>query len=310
MKLQFLLALIFFIPLSKTFADSGGPLSPEQAAYDVNYYNLDLAIDPVAKTISGSLLCRVEIVNQIDKIVLDLDDNFTVDSILIKKNNESFSTATYTHSIGIIDITIPEAAQSGDMVTLHIYYYGAPQISDSPPWGAGFVWESTASNDDWIGIVCEFEGADLWWPCKDHPSDEPDSMSMSFTVPDPLVCVSNGRYLGSTANGNNTTTFNWFISTPINNYNVTIYAADYSLIEDEYLSISGDSIPFYFWVLPEDYETAVNYMDVFLAEFNFLETICGPFPFGTDKHGWAHAGYGTSNHHSLRSRFYDRLLGI
>ncbi len=308
-QLQFLLALIFFIPLSKTFADSGGPLSPEQAAYDVNYYNLDLAIDPVAKTISGSLLCRVEIVNQIDKIVLDLDDTYTVDSILINKNNGSFSMATFSHTIGILDITIPEAAESGDMVTVHIYYNGAPQIAVEPPWGAGFVWESTTGGDDWIGVACEFEGADLWWPCKDHPSDEPDSMSMSFTVPNPLVCVSNGRYLGSISNGNNTTTYSWFISTPINNYNVTIYAADYSLIEDEYQSISGETIPFYFWVLPEDYETAVNYMNVFLAEFNFLETICGPFPFGNDKHGWAHAPYWGMEHQTIIAYGHDFTTG-
>ncbi len=305
LQLQFLLALIFLIPLPKTFAESGGPLSPEQAAYDVNYYNLDLKIDPVAQSISGSLLCRVEIVNQIDKIVLDLDDTYTVDSILIQKNNGSFSNADFSHSLGILDITIPEAAETGDLVTVDIYYNGTPQIANNPPWGAGFVWESTPSNDHWIGVACEYEGADLWWPCKDHPSDEPDSMSMSFTVPDPLVCVSNGRYLGSTANGNNTTTFNWFISTPINNYNVTIYAADYSLIEDEYLSISGDTIPFYFWVLPEDYNTAVDYMDVFLTEFNFLETICGPFPFATDKHGWAHSSYWGMEHQTIIAYGHD-----
>ena len=53
----------------------------------------------------------------------------------------------------------------------------------------------------WIGVRCEDEGADIWWPCKDHPSDEPDSMSLHFTVPHPLTCVSNGKFRGSSQNG-------------------------------------------------------------------------------------------------------------
>ena len=163
----------------------------------------------------------------------------------------------------------------------------------------GFVWDTTPSGKPWIGVACEDDGADIWWPCKDHPSDEPDSMRMKFTVPNPLTCVSNGRFIDSTDNGDNTSTFEWFISTPINNYNVTIYAAEFSLIEDTYQSVSGEEIPFYFWVLPEYYNTAVNYMDVFLNEFNFLESICGPFPFGTDKHGWAHAPYWGMEHQTI-----------
>jgi aminopeptidase N len=130
-------------------------------------------------------------------------------------------------------------------------------------------------------------------------------MSMSFTVPDPLICVSNGRFLGSMNNGNNTTTFYWFISTPINNYNVSVYIAEYSLIEDTYISVSNDTIPFYFWVIPEDYNTAINHMGVFLTEFNFLESICGPFPFGTDKHGWAHSPYWGMEHQTIIAYGHD-----
>jgi len=298
-RLQILSITILLVISTRTYAESGGPLSPAQAAYDVNYYNLDLTIDHIAQTIGGSLFCRAEIVNPIDTLVLDLDDPFIIDSILFKLNNGTFSIVAFTHADDIININIPVSVITGDMVTVQIFYNGAPRIASNPPWGVGFVWETTSGGQPWIGVACEDEGGDIWWPCKDHPSDEPDSMSMSFTVSDPLVCVSNGQYMGSTNNGNNTTTFDWFISTPINNYNVTIYAAEYSLIEDKYMSVIGDSIPFYFWVLPEYYNTAVNYMDVFLTEFNFLESICGPFPFGTDKHGWAHASYWGMEHQTI-----------
>ena len=298
-RLQVLILAVLFMTSAPTYAESGGPLSPAQAAYDVNYYYLDLTIDHISQTIGGSLLCRVEIISPIDTLVLDLDDPFTIDSVLFTLNDGSYSNVAFDHSDEKVYINIPESVIIGDMLTVLIYYNGAPRIASNPPWGVGFVWETTGTGDPWIGVACEDEGADIWWPCKDHPSDEPDSMSMSFTVSDPLACISNGQFMGSTSNGNNTTTYDWFISTPINNYNVSIYAAEYLLIEDMYMSTIGDSIPFYFWVIPEDYNTAVNYMDVFLTEFEFLESICGPFPFGTDKHGWAHSSYWGMEHQTI-----------
>ena len=299
LRLQILLVILFLIPTNEILAESGGPLKPLQAAYNVNYYNLDLNIDHVSRTIGGSLLCRVEIIDPIDTLLLDLDDPFTIDSILFRKNGGSFSITTFTHSDEKIYIDIPEAVITGDMVSVQIFYNGAPRIANNPPWGVGIVWEQTSTGAPWIGMTCEDEGADIWWPCKDHPTDEPDSMNMSFTVADPLMCISNGQYLGKVANGNGTSTYNWFISAPINNYNVSIYAAEYMLIEDNYMSTIGDSIPFRFWVLPEYYTTAVNYMDVFLTEFDFLESICGPFPFGADKHGWAHSSYWGMEHQTI-----------
>lgn len=299
LRYSLLIVALLFMTYANSYAQSGGVLSPEQAAYDVNYYDLDLTINPTDKTIGGSLLCRVEIIDPIDTLVLDLDDPFTVDSILFKINSGTFSNVAFTHTARKIKAFIPVPVITGDMVTVQIFYNGAPKLASSSSLGEGFVWDQTSTGEPWIGVMCEIVGAYVWWPCKDHPSDEPDSMSLSFTVPNPLICVSNGRYLGSIDNGNNTTTFDWFISTPINNYNVTFYAAEYSLIEDAYLSISDDTIPFYFWVLPEKYETAINYMGVFLTEFDFLESICGPFPFRTDKLGWAHAPYWGMEHQTI-----------
>ncbi len=286
-------------------ASSGGPLSPEQAAYDVSYYSLDLAIDPDTKTISGSLLCQAEIVNPIQVFVLDLQDVYSISSVLFKKNEGSFASVSFTHSEGQISISLPEEAIRDDLVSVHVFYSGAPRIAPDPPWDDGFVWGETPGGKPWIGVACEGSGADIWWPCKDHPSDEPDSMSMSFKVPNPLVCVSNGQYMCSIDNGDNTSTFNWFVSTPINNYNVTINVADYLLIEDDYPSTIGNTIPFYFWVLPEHLDTALTIMDAWQAEFDFFESSCGPFPFGTDKHGFAETPYWGMEHQTIIAYGHD-----
>jgi len=300
-----LIAFILFAFPNYSFADSGGPLKPEQAAYDVTYYYLDLSIDPVSKTIIGSLLCNVVIVDPIDILLLDLDDVFLVSNIEMSINNSNFQDVSYNQQNELLEIDIPDDVNTDDIISCKIYYNGAPRISQGPPWDAGFVWETTSDGQPWIGVVCQFEGGDVWWPCKDHPSDEPDSMHISLTVPNPLICVSNGQYLGFEDNGDNTSTYNWFVSVPINNYNVTFYAADFLLIEDDYESTIGNDIPFRFWVLPEDYETAVNYMNVFQQEFDFLEEIYGPFPFGTDKHGWAHAPYWGMEHQSIIAYGHD-----
>jgi len=284
---------------------SGGTLSQEQAAYNVSYYKLDLAIDPDSLSISGSLLCRAEIVDPIQVFVLDLEDSLRVSSVLFKKNEGEFSPVSYSHIDGLISISLPEEANVDDVVSVQVFYSGAPGIALYPPWEDGFVWSETPDSLPWIGVACETSGADLWWPCKDHPSDEPDSMSMSFTVPNPLICVSNGQYLGSIDNGDGTSTFNWFISTPINNYNVSINIAEYLLIEDDYPSTIGHTIPFYFWVLPEHYDTALSIMDVWQTEFDFFEAICGPFPFGTDKHGFAETPYLGMEHQTIIAYGHD-----
>ncbi len=306
--IHFQFVLIIFIQMAFSnisYADSGGPLKPEQAAYDVTYYYLDLSIDPETQTIDGSLLCQVTIIDPIDSLLLDLDDVFVVSSIETSINNSNFQQVGFSHQNELLEIDMPEEVNPDDIVSCKIFYNGAPRIAPYPPWDVGFVWETTSDGDPWIGVACEDQGGDIWWPCKDHPSDEPDSMNISFTVPNPLVCVSNGQYLGFEDNGDNTTTYNWFVSVPINNYNVTFYAADFLLIEDDYESTIGNDIPFRFWVLPEDYETAVNYMDVFQQEFDFLEETCGPFPFGTDKHGWAHAPYWGMEHQSIIAYGHD-----
>lgn len=289
-------------------AQSGGTLSLLQSSYDVKYYSLDLTINSGTKTINGSLLCMAEIINPINTFVLDLDKVFTIDSVLYKKEGEEFTVASFNHNESKINISIPETVVNGDNIFVQVFYSGFPKIAERPPWDDGFVWGKTPSGDQWIGVACETSGADIWWPCKDHPSDEPDSMSLSFTVTNPFTCVSNGKFIGSVDNGDNTSTYKWFVSTPINNYNVTFYAAEFNLIEDDYISISGETIPFYFWVLPDDYWSAYNHMDVFKQEFDFLETICGPFPFGTDKHGWAHAPYWGMEHQTIIAYGHDFSL--
>jgi len=316
MKRRILIIITYLIimtmmmnPLS---ADSGGYLLPQQAAYDVTFYDLDLEIDPQTETIAGSLFMQAEIVDPIDSLLIHLDNRLTVDSVTLGDETHHTLRVDFLHSEGMIYVDIPWEVAAGNFIKATIFYHGSPKVSSHPPWDDGFVWEKTPSGDYWVGVACETGGGDIWWPCKDHPSDEPDSMAIHITVPIGYTGVSNGRFIGSRQEGQDKMIYDWFVSTPINNYNVTFYIADFMEIEGAYSSVSGQIIPFYFWVLPEAYEIAQSHLPVFYDEFHFLETICGPFPFASDKHGWAHSPYPGMEHQTIIAYglYYGRIFQV
>ncbi len=270
-------------------ADSGGKLIREQAAYDVTFYTLNLKIDPATETIAGFVGIRAIALDTLSWFVLDLNANYVVDSVLWNRGGDTVLFSYVTS--GRIWSALPHLVGSGDTIGVNVYYHGTPKVSSNPPWDDGFVWKTTKSGQPWAGVACESEGGDVWWPCKDHPSDEPDSVSLNFTVPANLVCVSNGRFIDSVDNHNGWKTFKWFVSNPINNYCVTFYLAPFVRVPVSYTSVTGEPIPSEYWFLPEDVDSIIAYTPVFLDELRFLEETCGPFPFRADKYGLCDAPY-------------------
>lgn len=275
--------------------DSGGPILPEQAAYDVKFYQLDIAIDPEKKFIKGSNLVEVEVLSPLNLFVLNLDSVYTVSEIFI--NNEQVN---FIHSEGLIKAELENVDfKIGEKLTAKVYYEGSPPAAKNPPWDDGFVWDTTASGNHWVGVACQGGGSDIWLPCKDHPSDEPDSVSLKFTIPTGLFCASNGILVDSVDNRNGTITLEWFVSTPINNYNITINIAPYKKIHHKFESITGEFFPVDFYILPEHYDTAMVFTNQFLDHLKFYEKFCGPYPFRADKYGIAETPYLGMEHQTI-----------
>ncbi len=122
----------------------------------------------------------------------------------------------------------------GDSFAFRVYYHGVPQEAKNPPWDGGFVWRKDEMGRDYVSVACEGDGCGLWWPLKDHISDEPDNgASMTFTVPEDLYCVSNGRLISTSENPENKTkTYTWEVLSPINNYNISVQLGNYVLLQD------------------------------------------------------------------------------
>jgi aminopeptidase N len=182
-----------------------------------------------------------------------------------------------------------------------IEYGGAPKVALQPPWIDGFVWSETPSGEPWIGVTGQGDGGDNWWPCKDHPSDEPDDgMNIALTVPAGLVALSNGRFLGETDNGDGTVTWRWQVGYPINNYLVTVNIAPYVAFEERYYGVDGElDVPLVFWSLPEYEEEARQMWQQMPTILEVLARYFGEYPFFDDKFAVAHAPYLGMEHQTL-----------
>ncbi|MBK8979158.1 MAG: M1 family metallopeptidase [Planctomycetes bacterium] len=259
---------------------SGGPLRADEACYDVRHVDLGVRVDPVARTIAGAMTMTATVVTATRRVGLDLDDDLTVDAVRVDGEPVAFERPPLR-----IDIPLTAGRKPGDELTIAVDYHGAPRVAPNPPWKGGFTWARTRDGSPWIATSCQGEGADLWWPCKDHPSDEADTFDLHVTVPKDLVCASNGTLRSVTQNDDATRTFHWHIANPINNYTVALNIAPYEVIEDTYTCVDGTELPVFFWALPENRARAEKALPEFLDHLHHLETVCGPYPFRNEKYG-------------------------
>ena len=228
-----------------------------------------------------------------------MDTLLYINKIVEITSDKKAVVRNFEREIGKIWIELETTRQSGETVHLQIYYQGNPRVAVRAPWDGGFSWAKTKDGAPWIATTCQGEGPDIWWPVKDHVSDEPDSMGIHIRVPDPLVCATNGKLLSVEKHDDATSTYYWFVSTPINNYTVALNIAPYKLIEQQYKSTSGDVFPFKFWVLPEDYEKGQEIFPEFIEHMRFFEETLGPYPFRADKYGVAQTPHLGMEHQTI-----------
>jgi aminopeptidase N len=216
---------------------SGGPLRADQACYDVRHYALSIDVDPAAQRIAGQLRMRAVTTAVADTLALDLDHALQVHEVTLDGEPVAFE-----HQGGRIVVRPSDALAVDLEFTVAVNYGGKPHVARRPPWDGGFTWAKTKDNQPWIATSCQGEGADLWWPCKDHPSDKPDGFDLYCTVPDGLIVASNGTLVG-TAERDGKRTFHWRTGQPIANYCVALNIAPYVELKDVYECIDGTKTP-------------------------------------------------------------------
>lgn len=259
-----------------THADTlRGSLSPLRTCFDVNYYDLDVQVNLGDSTISGSNLIRFRVVEDMERFQIDLFKNMDIKAIVYHGDN-----LDYVREGNAVFVNFLRTLKAGTLDSIKVVYSGKPIIAKHAPWDGGFVWAKDKNGDPWVGVACEGIGASLWWPNKDHLSDEPDSMRIHVTVPTGLTDVSNGK-LEKVTESEGTTRFDWLVSYPINNYNVTLNIAKYAHFNDWYVS-GKDSLALDYYVLPYNLDKAKEQFKQVKPMMACYEKYLGRYPFWRD----------------------------
>ncbi|HEX6813416.1 MAG TPA: M1 family metallopeptidase [Planctomycetota bacterium] len=273
---------------------SGGVLRPDQACYDVKHYTLAIDVDPERKAIDGKLTMKAAWTADSPQLALDLDKALEVCSVTL--NGELVPNE---RDGGRIVVKPPFAMAKDTEFTVEVAYRGVPHEAVRPPWDGGFTWKQTKDGKPWIATSCQGEGADLWWPCKDHPSDKPDGFDLHCTVPQGLVVASNGVRTGKPATKDGKTTFHWQTKQPISNYCVALNIAPYVELNETFTCVDGTKMPIEFFVLPENKERAQKFVAQFLDHVKVFEEILGPYPFRAEKYGIAETPHLGMEHQTI-----------
>jgi aminopeptidase N len=271
-----------------------GSLNPMRTCYDVTFYNLKLRINPDQKSLKGSNEIHFRATEDFDRMQVDLFENMQVDKILFNGQ-----PVKYTRDGNAMFLQLPQKVYKNSHEYIEIFYGGKPHVAKRAPWDGGFVWKKDKNGKHWVGVAVEGIGASLWWPNKDHLSDEPDSVGISLEVPANLVAVSNGQLRSTqTLEKGKVKRYNWFVSYPINNYNVTVNIADYALIKDEYTTGTGRVLPLSYWVLRYNQDKAKAHFKQVKPMLAIYEKLFGPYPFIRDGYALVETPYWGMEHQS------------
>ena len=252
-----------------------GSITPERAWWDLNYYSLDLRIDPEKKSLSGTNTIRYRVLQPASRMQIDLQEPLQIDSVWQDGRRLEVTSEGNAHFVHLRKEQHPGAFES-----VHIAYSGKPREAVRAPWDGGFSWDTDSRGQPFAATSCQGLGASAWWPNKDHMYDEPDSMAISVRVPKPLMNVSNGRLRQVTDHGDSRT-YHWFVSNPINNYGVNVNIADYVHFGDTYAGENGD-LDLDYYVLPENLEKARDQFGQVPLMLEAFEHWFGPYPFYED----------------------------
>lgn len=271
-----------------------GFLSKERANYDVKHYLLDIKIDIEKKYIKGSNQISFEVNDDLPVLQFDLFENMKVNKV--EWNNKKLK---FTREFNAVFVNFPEVLKKGSNHSILIYYEGNPTIAKRAPWDGGLVFKKDKNGKPWVGVACQGTGASLWWPNKDHQSDEPDSMEIRVTSPTDLEEVSNGRLVSKTDLNNGYTKRVWKVNHPINNYNVSINIADYFHWTDSYTSkINSEVLTLDYYVLKDNEIKARKQFEQVKPMLDAFEKRFSPYPFYKDGYKLVETPYLGMEHQS------------
>jgi len=262
-----------------------GTYGPFRWNNDVLTYDLDIKVDVADKFLTGRNTIRFAMIENGDRIQLDLFENMNIDSIIYQGGE-----LAYTRELNAVFVNFPETLRHGETHSIDVHYSGYPE--ESGRFG-GFAFREDSLGNPWIFTACQGIGASLWWPNKDQQPDEVDSMTISVTVPSGLIDVSNGRFVSAEDRGDGTTMYRWKVHYPINNYSVSVNIANYAHFADTLGTLTLD-----YYVLPYHLDDARRQFAQVKPMLQCFEERFGPYPFSRDGYKLVEVPYAGMEHQS------------
>ena len=273
-------------PTVPTHADLlRGAYGPYRANNDLLFYHLDVRVDPEKKLISGKNTIRFKMLQDATRIQLDLHTALNIDKILLGD-----TLLKYERDSGAVFVDFPETLRAGRAYSIDFYYSGNPV--ETGRFGA-ITFKHDPSGHPWINTACEETGASVWWPNKDQWRDEVESMQISVAIPNGLVDVSNGKFMGKTDLGDGYTRWDWLVQYPINNYDVSLNIGNYQHFSDTF-----GNLPLDFYALPEDLDKAKKQFVQAKGMLEAFQHYFGEYPFPKDGYKLIEVPYSGMEHQS------------
>ncbi|MHC2991142.1 peptidase M1 [Pontibacter sp. HJ8] len=269
-----------------------GSITKERAWWDLTYYHLDIQVNPADSSIHGVNTIQYKVLEPYQVMQIDLQPPLRIEKVVQNGKQLDVKQLGNAH---FVQLTAQQTSGAENQV--EVYYGGKPQVSVRPPWSGGITWARDERGNPFVASSCQGDGASLWWPCKDHMYDEPDSMLISVAVPKELTNVSNGRLRKVDENKDGTRTFHWFVSNPINNYGVNINVGDYVNFSEEYQGEKG-ALDCNYYVLRDNLEKAKRQFKDVPRMLQAFEHWFGPYPFYEDSYKLVETPYLGMEHQS------------
>ncbi len=294
--------LIFFMFLAVSFSLAGqrftyqdtlrGSITPEREWWDLVYYHLEVKVDPGTKSLTGRNTVQYRVLQSHNILQIDLQKPLKIKSV-----HQNGSSLKFENTGAAYFIHLDTEQPVGSLQNLVIEYGGNPREAKRPPWDGGVTWKKDTNGKDFVATSCQGIGASIWWPCKDHMYDEPDSMLISINVPSDLMDVSNGRLRHREELRDGTTTYHWFVGSPINNYGVNFNIGDYVHFHEVYQGEAGP-LDVDIYVLKENEDQMDRQRTETRRMLRALEHWFGPYPFYKDGYKLVEAPYLGMEHQS------------
>ena len=271
-----------------------GSITPEREWWDVQHYDLKVQFLPETRRLKGSNEITFKTLKAGNKMQIDLQP-----PLAITKVTHGGANLKFEREGNVYWVTFEKDLRKDVEDKIEVFYEGVPTASKNPPWVGGITWGRDDLGDNFINTTCEGIGASIWWPNKDHGSDEPDrGMNISVTVPEKLTAVSNGRLKKVDHDvAGKTRTFHWEVVNPINNYGVNVNIGNYVNFSEKYRGIGG-VLDIEYWVLPHQKESAMKQFKEVPRMLEAFEHWFGKYPFYEDSYKLVTVSYPGMEHQS------------